>query len=282
MTSPYGLGGFIGTPQPRNVGPKQESALLTDLQFPSPSDQTESQIKNWVSYYCEMSRNAPSELAFRNLINVLIPKPEFARCFMMSINKVDMSMAIVVLKSICLIHRQMLYAPRINPLAYEKLFRREINRWSQIERENQNQIGDYFRTPLIIRLINQYLELLLEKVLIVKEYGNIVNSAYVLQKNTIGPNNNKENSPLAKYFLARASRLFDKFSQLHSQLFNERNQLFEIRLTVAINLVEDQFLLMSLLSHLNLTFKVMYKRTQASQASSQNLNEVAQTIQQFD
>ena len=47
-------------------------------------------------------------------------------------------MAIVVLKSICLIHRQMLYAPRINPLAYEKLFRREINRWSQIERENQN------------------------------------------------------------------------------------------------------------------------------------------------
>ena len=80
----------------------------------------------------------------------------------------------------------MIYASRINPLAYEKLFRREIARWSQIERDNSNQIGDYFRTPLIIRLINQYLELLLEKVMIVKEHGNIVNSAYVLQKNTVG------------------------------------------------------------------------------------------------
>ena len=100
------------------------------MQFPSPSDQTETQIRNWVSYYCEASRNAPNELVFRNLINVLIPKPEFARCFMVSLNQCDMGMAIVVLKCACLIHRQMIYASRINPLAYEKLFRREIARWS--------------------------------------------------------------------------------------------------------------------------------------------------------
>ena len=57
--------------------------------------------------------------------------------------------------------------------------------------------------------------------------------------------------------------LFSKFARLHSNLFNERNQLFSVRLTVAINLVEVQFLLMSLMAHLNFTLKVMFKIKQA-------------------
>ena len=36
-----------------------------------------------------------------------------------------MNMVVVTLKAMCLIHRQMLYCPRINPLPYEKLFNRE-------------------------------------------------------------------------------------------------------------------------------------------------------------
>lgn len=92
-----------------------------------------------------------------------------------------------------------------------------------------------------------------------KEFGNIINSAYVLQPKTIGANNATNLSPIAKNFVVKVTQLFEKFNSLHGSLFNERNQLFEVRLSLAVNLVEDQFLLMSLLTHLNFTYKVMYR-----------------------
>ena len=53
---------------------------------------------------------------------------------------------------------------------------------------------------------------------------------------------------------------------------------------MAINFIEDQFLLMSLMTHLNFTFKTMFKlkkaRAQASQ--SHQLVKVAEIISQFD
>jgi len=76
----------------------------------------------------------------------------------------------------------------------------------------------------------------------------------------------------------KATRLWDKFSSIHNSLFNERNQLFEIRLSLAINLIEDQFLLMSLLTHLNFTFKVMYNIKKAQNQNVANLGKVAEII----
>ena len=134
---------------------------------------------------------------------------------------------------------------------------------------------------MLIKLLYTYIDLLRDKVNLIKDYGHIVNSAYILQRQTIGSNSAKQNSPLATQFLGRLTHLFDKFRFLHGSLFNERNQLFEIRLTIAVNLIEDQFLLMSLLAHLNFTFKVMFKLKQGANAD-QNLSAVADVISQFD
>ena len=133
----------------------------------------------------------------------------------------------------------MLYCPRINPLPYEKLFNREHNRWTQIEKMHQGHNADFYRTPLMVKLVYQYIELLQNKVQLVKEYGNVVNSAYVLQPKTIGENNSSSVSPLAKNFVVRVTQLFDKFNTLHGSLFNDRQQLFEVRLSLTVNLVED-------------------------------------------
>ena len=64
----------------------------------------------------------------------------------------------------------------------------------------------------------------------------------------------------------------------------ERDQLFNVRLTLTINLIEDQFLLMSLLTHLNFTFKTMYKLKQgeAQASSGSQLSKVGEIITQFD
>ena len=62
-------------------------------------------IRNWTNHYCEASRGAPSELAFRNIVNLLIPSPELAWHMMTTINQLDLNMVLVSLKSLCLIHR---------------------------------------------------------------------------------------------------------------------------------------------------------------------------------
>ena len=40
----------------------------------------------------------------------------------------------------------------------------------------------------MIKLVYQYIDLLRDKVILVKEFGNIANTAYVLQPNTVGSN----------------------------------------------------------------------------------------------
>ena len=73
-------------------------------------------------------------------------------------------------------------------------------------------LGDSHRTAELTSLTCSYIEILLEKVLLVKEFGNIINTAYVLQPHTIGTNNFSQNSPIATQFLVKATRLFDKIS----------------------------------------------------------------------
>ena len=79
---------------------------------------------------------------------------------MVSINQLDLNMVIIALKAMILIHRQMLYCPKVNPVPYEKLFQREHQRWTQIEKMAQGHIADYYRTPLMVKLVYQYIELL--------------------------------------------------------------------------------------------------------------------------
>ena len=158
---------------------------------------------------------------------------------MASINKLDFNMVVVALKAMILIHRQMLYCPKINSSPYEKLFVREQRKWREIEMMAQGYQGDFYRTPLMIKLLCTYIGILNEKVLLVKEFGHIINTAYVLQPNTIGPGHDNEKSPIATSFLVKATRLWDKFNSLHEFLFRERNNPFEIRLSLAINLIED-------------------------------------------
>ena len=54
-------------------------------------------------------------------------------------------------------------------------------------------------------------------------------------------------------------------------------------MSLAVNLVEDQFQIMSLLAHLNFTFKVMYRLKQGKNTTSgNNLDKVLEIINQFD
>lgn len=99
---------------------------MINLQYPSPVDQTEANVRNWVNQYCEVSNKAPSELAFRNIVHVLLDQQEFVNAFMKSINWLDHNQIIATLKSMILIHRQMLYCSKVNPTPYETFFNRQL------------------------------------------------------------------------------------------------------------------------------------------------------------
>ena len=60
--------------------------------------------------------------------------------------------------------------------------------------------------------------------------------------------------------MTNLNELWSKFSNLVAKLLTKPFYLWDIRLSMLITLVEDQFLLMSLLTHLQLTFKVWYRK----------------------
>lgn len=63
----------------------------------------------------------------------------------------------------------------------------------------------------MIKLLYTYIGILSEKVVLVKEYGAIINTAYVLQAGTIGADHENQKSPIATNFLVKLTRLWDKY-----------------------------------------------------------------------
>ena len=178
---------------------------------------------------------------------------------MIEISKLNKNDSIVMIKTLCLIQRQMLYCPKITALPYEKLFAREYQNWSASRTDTQDIIGDFHRTPQMTQFITQYITLMQQKVTIQKDFAHIVNTAYVLQKNTVGSDQVEQNSPLQINFLAQILKVFGLCQQLHTSIFSEDFPLLDIRLSIVINLIEEEYLLLSFLTHLNLAFKVMYR-----------------------
>ena len=109
----------------------------------------------------------------------------------------------------------------------------------------------------------------------------IIDSAYVLQSSTVGPGRARSANPLEQNFLGGLTKLWQKFSAIQDSLFIERRYLFDIRLAMTINLIEDQYLLLSLLVHLNYTYKLIYMSHQAT-SSNEQLDQIKTLIKQFD
>ena len=63
-------------------------------------------------------------------------------------------------------------------------------------------------------------------------------------------------------------------------MLKERNNLFDIKLTVTVNLIEEQYLIFCLLAHLNFTMKVLYRINQGS--GNANLDQIKHLIKTFD
>ena len=99
------------------------------------------------------TKAAPSELAFRKIANTLITKPEQTRDFLMAINQQDLNLVIVVLKVMCLLHRQTLYCSKVDSKVYQKLLPRERQRWVEIDTLAKGHTGDFYRTPLLTKLV---------------------------------------------------------------------------------------------------------------------------------
>ena len=104
----------------------------------------------------------------------------------------------------------MLYCPFISPLPLESLFRQMAQKWKEI---NVNQIGnpkDVMRTEFSTRLIYQYAEVIVDKVKLVKDFSQIIDSAYVLKQYQISSQNGKDAPILEQQFLGSITKLWLK------------------------------------------------------------------------
>ena len=79
------------------------------------------------------------------------------------------------------------------------------------------------------------------------------------------------------------TRIWDQFQLLQDNMFTQKNFIFAIRLQIAVNLIEDQYLILCLLAHLNLTLKVVFRiNQQIHGANNPALANIRGVIDQFD
>ena len=84
------------------------------------------------------------------------------------------------MKLLILAHRTMLYCPFISPLPLDSLFKQMAQKWKEIQVNQIANPKDVLRTPFSTRLIYQYAEVIVDKVKLVKDFGEIIDCAYVL------------------------------------------------------------------------------------------------------
>ena len=86
--------------------------------------------------------------------------------------------------------------------------------------------------------------------------------------------------------MTRLLKLFQQFSFMRSRLFQKPPFLWSIHLAIGTTLIEDQYLLFSLLTYLDLTFKVVYKtytfRNSKQATNPQSKAKVMDFLKSFD
>lgn len=84
--------------------------------------------------------------------------------------------------------------------------------------------------------------------------------------------------------MTKLLKLWQQFSQLKRRLFQKTPSLWSVHLAIGTSLVEGQYLLFSLLSFLNLTFKIVYKTytNNGKNVNSQSKSKVLDFLRGFD
>lgn len=188
----------------------------------------------------------------------------------------------MVLKVLALTHRALLYCPFLEVKHLLSLFRNVSTNWREIETQQIKEPTDRARCLFFSKLIQAYADVLHEKASLVAQFSLIVDSCYCLQAGI----SHQGASPLGDEFMSKLLRLWTQFGQLKSKIFQKPPFLWAVHLSIGTTVLEDQYLLFSLLSFLNLTFKVVYKtytlRSTQGPASQQSKTKVMDFLKAFD
>ena len=110
---------------------------------------------SYVSEYCELSDQAPSELIFRHLVVILHNGPPSEHItYFRAISSLDKLLVTVALKVLVLTHRAMLYCSFVNPAPFEKLYRKMSDTWKEVNEKQLGNSADMWRNPYFTRLVH--------------------------------------------------------------------------------------------------------------------------------
>lgn len=163
----------------------------------------------------------------------------------------------MALKVLSLTHRLQLYCPHITHKSLQSLYLKINTTWKGILTNKVTNSSDSFRCEFFARLIIQYSEFLQLKSQIMIDYADFLDGSYSLSNFF---KSGVSRSPLQLTFLHKINKVWSQVSAISARLICEPKYLWGLRLNVAVNMLEEHYLLMCLLSHLILAFKIVCQR----------------------
>lgn len=167
------------------------------------------------------------------------------------------TITIVALKVLSVAHRLQLYWPSITHKSLLSLHQKIATTWKSILQNKVKNSNDQFRCEYFAKLIIQYSEFLQHKSQVMIDFSDFIDGSYSLNnffKTSV------TRSPLQLSFLHKVNKLWSIVNILSQKLIQEPKYLWKVRLNILTNLLEEEYLLLSLLTHLILAFKIVCQK----------------------
>ncbi|CDW80632.1 protein kinase domain containing protein [Stylonychia lemnae] len=216
-------------------------------------------MKDMVQKMINPQESAVNEKDMRILIEHLHQKNDQENTFYRFLAVSDYkSITVVVLKATIVTHRLQLYCPFITQKSLISLYQKIIQSWQGILQSKVKNVNDKFRCEYFAKLILQYADYQCTKSQIVSDYSDLIDGSFSLIK--YFNKSNDARSPLNIDFITRLDKLWTKMNNLCNKLVKDQRFLWELRLNIITNLIEDQYLLLCLISHLIVSIKIVCQR----------------------
>ena len=167
------------------------------------------------------------------------------------------TMTIVALKVLTITNKLGLYFSNMSHKSLVSLYQKISTTWKLILTNKVKHSADTFRCEYFANLIIQYSEFLQMKSQLIIDYADFLDGGYSLNnffKSSVTM------SPLQLQFLQKVNKLWNMVNQIGTKIIQSPKYLWNIRLNIAVILIEENYLLLSLLTHLILTFKIVCQK----------------------
>lgn len=217
----------------------------------------------WMLTAVEETEDGPTQRFIRYLIIKAWQKPHKIKKFYDVTQKKLMKSlenTIIILKALILLHNYTkkgpndVYFQKSTPnVSYPKdLYRAILDTWKMIVESNKMSSRDKARSSYISNIIIEYTQVLSKKTDLLQHYFRIIEGSYSINPFLSHPG--EDNSPVNESVIRDLLDYLQSLIDFHKIILIHRN-LWTIQCNLALSVLDEEFSLISLLTHLIVAFK---------------------------